>query len=75
MVEVVTTDATTVDGSVLPEIHEHEAAHELLPHQHLMDRGYVDAQGLGVRQRRSQVEVVGPVMPDTGFRLPSSRPL
>jgi transposase len=67
MVEVMVTDATTPDGSVVQELHEDEAAHELLPHQHLMDMGYVDAEVLGVRQRRFQVEIVGPVMPDTSW--------
>ena len=50
--EVVTTDATTPDGSVLEELHEDEAAHEILPHQHLMDMGYVDAEVLAESQRR-----------------------
>lgn len=65
--EVVTTDATTADGSVLEELHEDEAAHELLPHQHLMDMGYVDAEVLAESQRRDQVDIVGPVIPDTSW--------
>jgi hypothetical protein len=72
IVEVVSTDATTVDGSVLQEIHEHEAAHDLLPHQHLMDMGYVDAEELAENQMRYQVDVVGPVMPDTCLRIQRS---
>jgi len=67
IVEVVSTDATTVDGSVLQEIHEHEAAHDLLPHQHLMDMGYVDAEVLAENQKCYQVDVVGPVIPDTSW--------
>ena len=43
------------------------AAHELLPHQHLMDMGYVDAEVLAESQRRYQVEIVGPVIPDTSW--------
>ena len=46
------TDATTPDGSVLQELHDDEAAHELLPQQHLMDMGYVDAEVLAESQRR-----------------------
>lgn len=72
IVEVVSTDATTVDGSVLQEIHEHEAAHDLLPHQHLMDMGYVDAEVLAETQMRYHVDVVGPVMPDTCLRIQRS---
>jgi len=67
IVEVVTTDATTPDGSVIEELHEDEAAHELLPHQHLMDMGYVDAEVLARSQMRYQVDIVGPVMPDTSW--------
>jgi transposase len=57
------------------ELHEDEAAHELLPHQHLMDMGYVDAEVLKVRQRRYQVEIVGPVIPDTSWASTLSRPV
>jgi transposase len=67
MVEVMVTAATTPDGSVVQELHEDEAAHELLPHQHLMDMGYVDAEVLAESQRRYQVEIVGPVIPDTSW--------
>ena len=61
------TDATTSDGSVLEELHEDEAAHEILPHQHLMDMGYVDAEVLAGSQMRYQVDIVGPVLPDTSW--------
>ena len=72
MVEVMVTEATTPDGSVLQELHEDEAAHGLLPHQHLMDMGSVDAEVLVASQRRSQVDVVGPVMPDTCLHIQRS---
>jgi len=72
IVEVVSTAATTADGSVLQEIHEHEAAHDLLPHQHLMDMGYVDAEVLAENQMRYHVDVVGPVLPDTCLRIQRS---
>jgi Transposase DDE domain len=62
-----TTDATTADGSVLEELHADEAAHELLPHQHLVDTGYVDADVLAGSQMRYQVDLVGPVIPDTSW--------
>jgi hypothetical protein len=52
MVEVLVTAATTPDGSVVHELHEDEAAHELLPHQHLMDRGDGEAEVLAESQRR-----------------------
>jgi len=67
IVAVMSTDATTSDGSVLEELHEDEAAHEILPHQHLMDTGYVDAEVLAGSQMRYQVDIVGPVIPDTSW--------
>jgi transposase len=67
IVAVMTTDATTADGSVLEELHADEAAHELLPHQHLVDTGYVDADVLAGSQMRYQVDLVGPVIPDTSW--------
>ncbi len=73
MVAVVTTDATTADGSVLEELHTDEAAHEILPHQHLVDTGYVDADVLAGSQMRYQIDLVGPVIPDTSWASKTSR--
>jgi len=67
MVAVVSTDATTADGSVIEELHADEAAHEMLPHQHLVDTGYVDADVLAGSQMRYHVDLVGPVIPDTSW--------
>jgi transposase len=67
IVAVVSTDATTADGSVLEELHEDEAARELLPHQHLVDTGYVDADVLAGSQMRYHLDLVGPVIPDTSW--------
>jgi transposase len=67
IVAVVSTDATTADGSVIEELHEDEAARELLPHQHLVDTGYVDADVLAGSQMRYQVDLIGPVIPDTSW--------
>ncbi len=39
----------------------------MLPAQHLMDMGYVDAEVLAESQSRYAVDIVGPVMPDTSF--------
>ncbi len=67
IVAVMTTDATTADGSVIEELHADEAAHERLPHQHLVDTGYVDAEVLAGSQMHYQVDLVGPVIPDTSW--------
>jgi transposase len=68
IVEVTTTTATTPDGEIMGELHEQLAEHELLPDQHLVDMGYVDADVLAQSQRRFQVEVVGPVPPDVSWQ-------
>jgi transposase len=64
---VVTTDATTADGSVREELHADEAARERLPSQHLMETGEVDADMLAGSQMRSHVDLGGPVLPDTSW--------
>ena len=39
----------------------------MLPDQHWMDMGSVDAEVLAESQNRYQVDIVGPVMPDTSW--------
>jgi len=68
IVEVTTTAATTADGEVLDELHASLAEHDLLPGQHLLDMGYVDADVLVESQRRYQVDIVGPVPPDVSWQ-------
>jgi len=66
-VDVITTAATTPDGEIMGDLHEQLAEHEMLPDQHLVDMGYVDADVLAQGQNRYQVDVVGPVMPDLSW--------
>jgi transposase len=49
------------------ELHEQLAQQEMLPDQHLVDMGYVDADVLAESQNRYQVDVLGPVMPDLSW--------
>jgi len=63
IVEVLTTAATTPDGEVMGTLHEHLESLDLLPDQHLVDTGYMDAIILAESQQRFQVDLVGPVMP------------
>jgi transposase len=67
IVEVTTTSATAADGEIIAGLHEQLACQQLLPDQHLMDMGYVDAEALAESQLRYQVDIVGPVMPDTSW--------
>ena len=67
IVEVIPTSATMADGDIVGELHAHLEEQQMLPAQHLMDMGYVDAEVLAESQSRYQVDIVGPVMPDTSW--------
>jgi transposase len=67
IVEVAATPATTADGDIVEELHSHLAEREVLPNQHLMDMGYIDAEVLVESKAHYQVEIVGPVMPDLSW--------
>ena len=66
--QIETTPATTPDGAVVTTIHQNLAARELLPAEHLMDTGYVDAEVLVTSQAQHEVTVCGPVPPDTTWQ-------
>ena len=67
IVEVTPTSATMADGDIVEDLHSRLAAQQVLPDQHLMDMGYVDAEVLAQSQTRYQLDIVGPVMPDTSW--------
>jgi transposase len=58
--QVLTTPATTQDSVMGPTIHRALAQRELLPHTHLLDSGYVDADLLVTAQTQHQIDVIGP---------------
>ena len=62
--------ATTQDEQVTETIHA-LAAKDLLPQEHLLDRGYVDTTVLINSQEQHGVEVVGPVRVDTTWQAQS----
>jgi transposase len=67
IVEVTATSATLADGEIVEEFHAHLADQQMLPQEHLMDAGYVDAEILAQSQSRYHVDVVGPAMPDLSW--------
>ncbi len=67
LLEVTTTPATTPDGDVMEDLHERLAEKKMLPNQHLVDTGYVDAEILAKSQQIHQIDVVGPALPDTSW--------
>jgi transposase len=56
-----TTPAPVTDIAVLEDIHTALAQRELLPDEHLVDAGYVDAEQIHHARRDHSVSLVGPV--------------
>ena len=71
---VETTSASTPDGQSLTPIHEDLKAIDLLPSDHLVDTGYVDAELLLTSQDEYHVNLVGPTMHDTGWQARQPNP-
>jgi len=68
IVAVRTTPATTPDHRLVAPIHTALAAADLLPAEHLVDAGYVDADNLLTSQREHQVELLGPTLSDNSWQ-------
>ena len=71
--DVQTTPAATTDFEVLPTVHAELAARDLLPHEHLVDCGYVTAEHLAVSQKDHDVMLVGPVRPDPSWQAKTAQ--
>jgi len=67
LLEVTTTLSTTADGEVMEDLHERLAEKQVLPDQHLVDTGYVDAENMAKSQQDHQIDLVGPALPDTSW--------
>lgn len=65
---VETTPATTYDGAVMETIHASLAAKGLLPEEHVVDSGYLDAEILVSSFQEHAVTLVGPVLLDTSWQ-------
>jgi transposase len=68
IVNVETTPATTPDDNMLTVVHESEKKRDLLPGEHMVDKGYTDAQVLVHSQREYGVTIVGPVAEDPSWQ-------
>jgi len=65
---VETTAATTYDGAVMETIHVSLAEKGLLPEDHVVDSGYLDADILVQSVEEHAVTLVGPVLLDTSWQ-------
>ena len=78
IVNVETTPATKADVKVLDQIHTNLDDKGLLPGEHLVDTGYVDGEQLHISHNEYEVDLFGPVPPNStwqakagqGFDLP-----
>jgi Transposase DDE domain len=68
IVNVETTPATTPDDHMVAVVHASLAQHNLLPAEHLVDKGYTDAHVLVDSQRAYGVTIVGPVAEDPSWQ-------
>ncbi len=69
--DVQTTVAHVPDVSMTEPIEQTLASRELLPQEHLLDAGYVDADMLVRSQRDQGIEIIGPVRPDSSWQAQS----
>ena len=68
IVNVETTPATTPDDHMVEVIHASLAPRELLPAEHLVDKGYTDADVLVASQQKYDVAIIGPVAGDPSWQ-------
>lgn len=68
IVNVATTPATTPDDNMVEVIHASLAPRELLPAEHLIDKGYTDADVLVASQQKYDVAIIGPVAGDPSWQ-------
>lgn len=66
--QVETTSATLPDNQVIQKIQQDLARQDLVPSQHLLDAGYVDAQLLVEAPEQHGTEIIGPVLPDSSWQ-------
>src|SRR3954454_20293390 len=68
IVNVETTPATTPDDNMLAVVHASLAERDLLPSEHLVDKGYTDSHVLVDSRRHFGVEIIGPVADDPSWQ-------
>lgn len=68
VVNVETTPATTPDDNMIEVVHESEKERDLLPGEHLVDKGYTDSAVLVASLRQYGVTIVGPVAEDPSWQ-------
>ena len=70
---VETVPATSMDVEVTARIHDQLAEKQLLPETHYVDTGYVSADIMLMMKEKYEVEIVGPVLPDTSWQAKAGK--
>jgi transposase len=70
---VETTVGTIRDEQMTDAIHQALAAKDLMPKEHLLDRGYVDTNVLIDSREQHGVDVIGPIKVDTTWQAQSGK--
>lgn len=68
IVHVATTPATQVDSAIVPSLHLALAARHILPQEHLLDSGYLNAAHLVDAQEHYGIQIIGQPLPDTSWQ-------
>jgi len=68
---VETTQAHIMDADLSVPIHDALERKDLLPHEHFIDSGYVDADLIVQSKKAQGIEVVGPVRPNSSWQARS----
>jgi transposase len=72
IVNIETTPATTPDDNMAKVVHESLAKHDLLPAEHLVDKGYTDSHMLVESKQQHGVRIIGPVADDPSWQARSA---
>jgi transposase len=65
---VATTPAPVPDAAMTPTIHEALLDRALVPRQHLVDTGYLDAELMVTSRRDYRIDLIGPARPDVKWQ-------
>ena len=68
IVHVETTPATQVDSTLVPTLHQALAAKQILPQEHLLDSGYINAGHLVNAHQQYGIRIIGQPIPDTSWQ-------
>lgn len=71
--EVETTPATTSDAEIIPLIQDQLAQRDLLPHEHIVDAGYVSADHLVTSRSQHDIDLIAPAPPGPSWQAQAAQ--